>query len=43
MKLGLWKDAMLHKALINTELCIIVQDWKGEPNIKAATQPKYKS
>lgn len=40
MKLGLWRDAIAHKALINTELCIIVQDRKHEPNTKAATQPQ---
>lgn len=43
MKLGLWEDAIAHKALINTELYIIVEDRKRELNIKAATQPQYKS
>lgn len=37
MKLGLWKDAIAHKALTNTELYIIVQI---EPYIKAAIQPQ---
>lgn len=40
MKLGPWKDALAHKTLINTELYMIVQDRKHEPNIKAATQPQ---
>lgn len=40
MKLGLWKNAIAHKALLNTELYIFVQDRKHEPNIKLEIQPQ---